>query len=117
MICPAAPLSNDLSRRPSTKGFIPPPFYQMIVPQSRYQMIYPTQLTVLDYFWPEYFNYYLIGTITHLHYIVVLYNLNYYACSYSFPIRMDAYFVCVASIALKNTIHKKVHTPSTYQFQ
>ena len=46
------------------------------------------------------FNYYCIGTITHLHNMVFMHNLISNTYSYSYPIRMDAYFVCVLSILL-----------------
>ena len=71
------------------------------------------ELTKID----KYFNYYLIGTITHLHNIVLMYNLIYNTFSYSFPIRMDAYFVCVLFILLRGKFHIRVHIPSTYKFQ
>ena len=48
-------------------------------------------------------NYYLIGTISHLHNMVLMYTLIYNRCSYSYPIRMDAYFVCDFSIILRGT--------------
>ena len=43
--------------------------------------------------------------------MVFMYNLISNTCSYSYPIRMDAYFVCVLSILLRGKIHKRVHTP------
>ena len=33
--------------------------------------------------------------------MVLMYNLIYNTCSYSYPIRMDVYFVCVLSILLR----------------
>ena len=33
--------------------------------------------------------------------MVLMFNLIYNTCSYSYPIRMDVYFVCVLSILLK----------------
>ena len=35
--------------------------------------------------------------------MVLMYTLIYNTCSYSYPIRMDAYFVCVISILLRGT--------------
>ena len=45
-----------------------------------------------------------------------MYTFIYNTCSYSFPIRTDAYFVCVLSILLREVIHKRVHTPPRTNF-
>ena len=45
-----------------------------------------------------------------------MYTLIYNTCSYSFPIRMDANFVCVLSILLREIIHKGCIPPPRNNF-
>ena len=45
-----------------------------------------------------------------------MHTLIYNTCSYSFPIRTDAYFVCVLSILLREIIHKGCIPPPRTNF-
>ena len=49
--------------------------------------------------------------------MVLMYNLIYNTCSYSYSIRMDVYFVCVLSILLKGKNPQKgaypLHIPKS----
>ena len=48
--------------------------------------------------------------------MVLMYTLIYTTCSYLYPIKMDAYFVCVLSILLRGKSTKGCITPPHTKF-